>query len=101
MSWKHLMKGKRMRVTEEMCRRGQLGKHFRCYLCGHEFQPGHHIRLVRASNATFINPKDGKTYGLPNLLVCSMCDKDDETVRAEWVKMAQTAYTKYWWFLED
>ena len=97
-------------ATEEDCKASwsghKNGAHFRCYLCGHKFQVGDQWRWINANSRSFVSPKDGKTYGLPNLLVCDSCDdaegpQDNDRILNEWVDAHIELNERFWWAVED
>jgi hypothetical protein len=73
------------------------GKNFRCYLCGHQFQPGDIWRWVYSAGMTW---KQGQ--GCCNFLVCRECDGPE--VKERWKRMHQAwekvVTGRYWWFAE-
>lgn len=84
-------------ATPEDCKAkwsgGSDGKFFRCYLCGHRFQPNDIWRWVYANGQTVeIN---NKIYGLSNFLVCDACDNDD--IIESWKTANKELYTRFWW----
>ena len=65
------------------------GKWFRCYFCGHKFEPGDKFR------AQYTN--DTEAYGNP--LVCEKCDEGPEKTREKWKALrAEFMVDKFWWF---
>ena len=91
---------KRRIATKEDCSalwNGQKnGEAFRCYLCGHRFAPGDGWRWVYTGGIYY--ERDGKRFGVTNLMTCDACDGDD--VISRWVDLNQSywkdAKTKYW-----
>jgi hypothetical protein len=77
-------------ATEHECNnwggRREGGKRFRCYMCGHKFEPGDKWRWVI-----------GTKIGLINFLVCDSCDGED--VLERWKAQNDEIDKKYWWLL--
>lgn len=78
-------------VTPEDCAAdwggGKGGKHFRCHMCGHKFEPGDTARWQ------YTNSTPGASG---NPLVCVKCDGPDVVER--WKAMCTEAYGRFWWF---
>ena len=75
-----------------------------CYLCSYDFKIGDPYRWVASNtkNSHFIHPKNGKTYGVGNFIICEACDwgsKEDKVQR--FVDMYIELYTKFWWAVEE
>lgn len=68
---------------------GDKGKYFRCYLCGHKFNPGDQVRWIFSNNV--------KGAG-GNPMVCKDCDGPNEEVIEKWKAMTEEANHKFWWF---
>jgi hypothetical protein len=89
--------GKRRVATEHNCvtRWGgeSKGRRFRCYLCGHRFQPGDGWRWQYAAGQNVT--EDGRKFGVTNFLVCDACDGPD--VLDRWVKRnAEFLSDRFW-----
>lgn len=74
------------------------GKRFRCYLCGHRFQPGDGWRWQYAAGSHVL--ADGRKLGVVNFMVCDECDGPDVIQR--WVQCnAEFLSDRFWALRED
>lgn len=73
-------------ATEEDVK-GNWGKLFRCYLCGHKFIPGDVWRWVHATHVQHYN-----------FITCKACDGPD--VLDRWVAISKEAEQRFWWLYE-
>lgn len=91
---------KRWVVTEEDCKRSwsgaKNGAYFRCYLCGHKFQPGEGCRWVYSAARGF-KSEDGKRFGVINFMTCDGCDGED--VLDRWVQRNEEFNSPRFWAL--
>lgn len=86
--------GKPFVVTKDDCARpwngGEHGKYFRCYLCGHEFEPGDVARWQ------FTNDTPGAGG---NPMVCGKCDGTREEIIERWKALrAEWKAPRFWTF---
>lgn len=65
------------------------GEDLRCGFCGYKFKPGDKVRWLYTN--------DLKGAG-GNPFVCSSCDKPNDILKEQWLKMCEEARTKYWFF---
>lgn len=87
-------KQQRQIATAEDCQKPWAGRpdgeRFRCYLCGHKFQPGDGWRWVNAQALTVIRVEDGQTLRVGDLVTCDACDGPD--VLERWQQRHESYY---------
>jgi hypothetical protein len=88
--------GKPWIATEQDCNTtrwsgGKPGQHFRCYMCGHKFEPGERVRWQYTSDT----PNAGG-----NPLLCETCDTPDviERWKAKHAEWRAIRTDPRWWF---
>jgi hypothetical protein len=92
--------GLRRIATEHECQikwgGAPAGVNFRCYMCGHKFQPGDGWRWQYCAGKTTVE-HDGQRFGLMNFMVCDDCDGTDVIDR--WVAKHVEFYSDKFWAL--
>jgi hypothetical protein len=88
-------RGKPFVVTADDCAKrwsgGKNGIYFRCYLCGHKFQPGDVARWQYTNDI----PGAGG-----NPMVCADCDGTKEEIVAKFRAMHEESKGRMWWFCQ-